>query len=89
METELEKISKNLKFNQYEHGGSRIYYEDKKELNHKELLVDTFYTKHFAEYILNCVKDYFTENQNCICKDSSGWTDKPCCNICGKQVEGK
>ena len=26
---------------------------------------------------------------NCTCKDSTGWTDKPCCNICGKQVEGK
>jgi len=26
---------------------------------------------------------------NCTCKDSTGWTEKPCCNICGKQVEGK
>ena len=24
---------------------------------------------------------------NCTCKDSTGWTDMPCCNICGKQVE--
>ena len=26
---------------------------------------------------------------NCICKDSTGWTEMPCCNDCGKQVEGK
>ena len=29
------------------------------------------------------------KNQNCTCKDSTGWTDMPCCNDCGSQVEGK
>ena len=33
--------------------------------------------------------EYFIIETNCTCKDSTGWTDKPCCNICGKQVEGK
>ena len=27
-------------------------------------------------------------NQKCTCKDSTGWTDMSCCNICGKQIEG-
>ena len=27
------------------------------------------------------------KNQNCTCKDSTGWTEMPCCNICGKQVK--
>jgi len=35
------------------------------------------------------IADWIIENSNCTCKDSTGWTDKPCCNICGKQVEGK
>ena len=32
---------------------------------------------------------WWGKSKNCTCKDSTGWTDKPCCNICGKQVEGK
>ena len=41
-----------------------------------------------------CGSEDFTDYKiqlhfNCTCKDSSGWTDKPCCNDCGKQVEGK
>jgi len=32
---------------------------------------------------------WWGKSKNCTCKDSTGWTDMPCCNICGKQVEGK
>ena len=45
------------------------------------------YEKDLTKYI-----DYLEKklkNQNCTCKDSTGWTQMPCCNICGKQVEGK
>jgi len=32
---------------------------------------------------------WWGKSKKCTCKDSTGWTDMPCCNICGKQVEGK
>ena len=43
------------------------------------------YARDLTRYI-----DYLEKklkNQNCTCKDSTGWTEMPCCNICGKQVK--
>ena len=45
------------------------------------------YARDLTKYIKYLEKKL--KNQNCTCKDSSGWTDKPCCNDCGKQVEEK
>jgi len=39
--------------------------------------------------ILGYTWGYADRETNCTCKDSTGWTQMPCCNICGKQVEGK
>lgn len=46
-------------FNQYDRGGSRIYING--EAGDRQLLVDTFYDKDFAEYINKCTKEYFFE----------------------------
>ena len=42
------------------------------------------------DIILNWLKEFgelINESNNCTCKDSTGWTEMPCCNICGKQVK--
>lgn len=44
-------------FDQYDHGGSRIYIDG--ESGERQLLVDTYYDKEFAEYIDRCVQAYF------------------------------
>jgi len=51
------KQDKIIKMSQYEHGGSRIYFESDKDSG-RDLLVDTYQDKRFAEYILECVKQY-------------------------------
>ena len=41
------------------------------------------------QHLKNLLRIKTDRSKNCTCKDSTGWTEKPCCNICGKQVEGK
>lgn len=47
----------DFRHNIYDHGGSRIFIDG--ESGDRKLLVDTYYTKDFAEYIEQCVKEYF------------------------------
>ena len=54
---EITKRPKDYTFNQYDHGGSRIYIHG--ESGDRELIVDTYYDKDFAEYINKCTKEYF------------------------------
>lgn len=46
-------------FNQYYHGGSRIYIDN--ESDGRILLVDTYYDADFAKYINECALKYFQE----------------------------
>jgi len=48
-----------IKMNQFEHGGSRIYFEDKDGECDRYLLVDTYRDVEFAKYIKGCVEKYF------------------------------
>ncbi len=48
---------KDYTYNQYPHGGSRIYIDG--GAGDRQLLVDTHYDEAFAKYIDGCVRDYF------------------------------
>jgi len=50
---------KDWTFNQYDHGGSRIYFSGESNQNQRELIVDTFMDKDFAEYINERAREYF------------------------------
>jgi hypothetical protein len=52
----------NLRISQYEHGGSRIYLND--ESGESKLLVDTYATTEFSEWIYNAVKAWVITNGN-------------------------
>ena len=39
--------------------------------------------------LLHLTNEKEEDVNNCTCKLSTGWTEMPCCNICGKQVEVK
>ena len=51
-------ISSQIEINQYEHGGSRIFYN---EPENRQLLIDTYQDSKFAQYIYNCVLKYYDE----------------------------
>ena len=46
----------------YKHGGSRIFIDG--EAGNRQLLVDTYYDREFAEYIDKSVRDYFDIKQD-------------------------
>lgn len=53
-----------LVVNNYEHGGSRMYFEGEQpdhplESPDRDLIVDTFQDKKFSDYIEKCVKEYY------------------------------
>ena len=48
---------KDFTHNKYEHGGSRIFIDG--ESGDRQLIVDTYYDREFAEYIEKCTRDYF------------------------------
>ena len=57
---------------QYPHGGSRIYLEAEAPTKERKLLVDTHGKKEFADYILGCIKKWFSQKEGkpkiiCIC----------------------
>ena len=58
---EIEKRGKDFTHNIYEHGGSRIYIDG--ESGDRQLLIDSYYSKEFAEYIEQCVKEFFNINK--------------------------
>ena len=57
---QITQRAKDFTHNKYEHGGSRIFIDG--ESGDRELLVDTYYDREFAEYIEKCVRDYFNLN---------------------------
>ena len=57
---QISQRAKDFTHNKYEHGGSRIFIDG--ESGDRELLVDTYYDREFAEYIEKCVRDYFNLN---------------------------
>lgn len=54
---QIKDRAKDLVHNIYEHGGSRIFVDG--ESGERCLLVDTYYTKEFAEYIEKCIRQFF------------------------------
>ena len=52
-----DRIEKDLRHNIYPHGGSRIFIDG--EAGDRVLLIDTYHTKEFAEYIKECTIKYF------------------------------
>jgi len=48
---------KDFTHNKYEHGGSRIFIDG--ESGDRQLIVDTYYDREFAEYIEKCTREYF------------------------------
>jgi len=48
---------KDFTHNKYEHGGSRIYING--ESGDRQLIVDTYFDKEFAEHIEKCTREYF------------------------------
>ena len=54
---EISQRPQDLVHNKYDHGGSRIFIDG--ESGDRQLLVDTYYDKDFAEYIEQCVRKYF------------------------------
>ena len=55
-----EQIAKRVKdftHNKYDHGGSRIFIDG--ESGDRQLIVDTYYNRIFAEYIEKCTREYF------------------------------
>ena len=48
---------KDFTHNKYKHGGSRIFVDG--ESGDRQLIVDTYYDREFAEYIEKCTRDYF------------------------------
>lgn len=57
---QISKRRKDFTHNIYKHGGSRIFIDG--EAGNRQLLVDTYYDREFAEYIEKCVRDYFNLN---------------------------
>lgn len=55
--SEILERKKDFTHNIYDHGGSRIFIDG--ESGDRQLLVDTYYTKEFAEYIGKCTREYF------------------------------
>lgn len=55
--SEVTERRHDYKFEQYNHGGSRIFIDG--ESGDRELLVDTYYDKDFAEYTNECTRQYF------------------------------
>jgi hypothetical protein len=54
---EIRSRPNGYKYNQYDHGGSRIYADG--DSGDRQLLVDTYYDEAFAKYIDECVRKYF------------------------------
>lgn len=54
---QIKDRKKDYRFEKYHHGGSRIYING--EAGDRELLVDTYYSEAFSEYIDKCVREYF------------------------------
>jgi len=54
---EIKKRSSDYRYNQYTHGGSRIYIDG--ESGDRQLIVDTYYDEDFAKFINEKVQEYF------------------------------
>ena len=54
---QIEERSNDFVHNIYPHGGSRIFING--DSGDRQLIVDTYYDKEFAEYIEECVRKYF------------------------------
>jgi len=54
---QIAQRSEDFTHYKWEHGGSRIFING--ESGDRQLLVDTYYKREFAEYIERCVRDYF------------------------------
>lgn len=57
-------MNKKLVVNNYDHGGSRMYFEGRQPEHplkspDRDLIVDTFQDKKFSDYIEKCVKEYY------------------------------
>jgi len=57
---QVENIFMRIKHNIYDHGGSKLYTEDKK--GNRNLIVDTYHTKEYAIAIREFTEKWLKEN---------------------------